>query len=67
MTIGSVRAGDLIRCDIRGDRFFAIVVTGPGADKKVTIESANGRPIPSLVVGARQIVGHWRKRKGSVI
>jgi hypothetical protein len=67
MTIGSVREGDMVRCDVRGDRFWAIVLGDVGDDKKIPIGPLNGRPIPSFRVGARQVVGHWRKRKGSAL
>ena len=66
MTIGSVKENDLVRCDVRGDRFWARVVS-EAVDGKLPIEALNGRPIPALRVTARQVVGHWRMRKGSAV
>jgi hypothetical protein len=66
MTIGSVRHGDVLRCDVRGDHFWARAI-GEVTDGKVQIEALNGRPIPALRVTARQIIGHWRMRKGSAL
>lgn len=66
MTSKSIHEGDIVRCDVRGDRFWARA-TGEVADGKLPIEALNGRPIPALRVTARQIVGHWRMRKGSAL
>lgn len=66
MTIGGVRVEDLVRRDVRGDRFWAKVI-GEADGGKLTIESLTGRPIPAMHVSARQVVGHWRMRKGSAV
>jgi hypothetical protein len=64
--IGSVRTGDLVRCNVRGDRFLAYVrepvAYNTSVRKRVlTVTSATGRPIPSTWVSARQVIGIWRK------
>lgn len=66
MEVKNVRTGDVIRCDVRGDRFFASVVSpveyDSGLRKRVlTVRSLSGRPIPSRWVTARQVIGVWRK------
>lgn len=65
MTLGSIRSGDVVRCDVRGDRFFGLV-TGPASGGVITVDSLTGRPIPAHALKARQVIGHWRQRKGSV-
>jgi hypothetical protein len=64
MNLGGVREGDVVCCDVRGDRFYALARGGP-TEGKLPISSLTGRPIPALRVTARQIVGHWRKSKAS--
>ena len=64
MSLAGVRAGDILCCDVRGDRFYALV-KGEAAAGKVEISSLTGRPIPALRVTARQIIGHWRRSKAS--
>ncbi len=64
MNLGGVREGDVLCCDVRGDRFYALAKAA-AAEGKVPIASLTGRPIPALRVGARQVIGHWRKSKAS--
>lgn len=69
MNLASVCAGDIVYCDVRGDRFYARVEQHDrrkGA-APLRIESLTGRPIPALHVKARQVVGHWRKSKASQV
>jgi hypothetical protein len=67
MNIGSVRAGDIVRCDVRGDRFYAVVPEKWEGGPLLPVESLSGRPIPTFHVKARQVVGHWRKSKQSKV
>lgn len=62
MTLGGIKEGDIVQCDIRGDRFLAFVVDhvtyparGLGIDP-----IGNGRSYRSAT--ARQVIGHWRKK-----
>jgi hypothetical protein len=64
MSLAGIRGGDVLRCDVRGDRFYALA-KAQAVEGKVPIESLTGRPIPALRVTARQVVGHWRKSKAS--
>ncbi len=64
MSLAGVRAGDVLCCDVRGDRFYALAKAA-AAEGKVPIASLTGRPIPALRVSARQVIGHWRKSKAS--
>ncbi len=64
MSLAGVRAGAVLCCDVRGDRFYALA-RAAAAEEKVQITSLTGRPIPALRVGARQVIGHWRKSKAS--
>jgi hypothetical protein len=66
VTIGGIHENDVVRCNVRGDRFWARA-TGEAEDGTLPIVSLNGRPIPTLRVRARQVVGHWRMRKGSAV
>lgn len=69
MNVQSVRKGDVVECDVRGRRFFALVTRDPqpgasGGPRTITI-----RPItPSIsfrVVNAPQVIGHYRRSKTS--
>jgi hypothetical protein len=66
MTLAGVRRGDIVYCDVRGDRFYARV-RDEVAEGRLPIESLTGRPIPALRVSARQVCGHWRRSKASRI
>jgi hypothetical protein len=64
MSLAVIRAADIVCCDVRGDRFYALV-KGEAAAGKLPISSLTGRPIPALRVTARQVIGHWRRSKAS--
>lgn len=64
MNLTSVRTGDIVRCDVRGDRFYATVEDARQRGV-LAIDSLTGRPIPTYHVTARQVVAHWRKSKQS--
>lgn len=67
MTLTGIREGDIIRCDIRGDCFYAIVST-PAGDEHLERGSIMVSPIsngrgPVRIVKAREVIDHWRKSK----
>ena len=64
MSLAGIREGDIVCCDVRGDRFYAIA-GGKAAEGRLPVSSLTGRPIPALRVTARQVVGHWRRSKAS--
>jgi hypothetical protein len=67
MNLASVCPEDIVLCDVRGDRFYALVREHDrqAGRAPLTIASLTGRPIPAYHVTARQVVGHWRKSKAS--
>jgi hypothetical protein len=66
MNVTSVREGDIVECDVRGRRFFALVTGPPSGSGQRTLPV---RPItPSIsfrVVSAAQVIGHYRRSKQS--
>lgn len=68
MDTSTVREGDIIRCDVRGDKFYASVRSpvsyNPDLRKRVlTVTSLTGRPIPTRFITPRQVIGHWRQSR----
>ena len=61
MRTQSIKAGDIVECDVRGQSFFARVVD---TSDKIGIEPLS-RQITYRQVTARQVVGHYRKASGS--
>lgn len=61
MRTQTIKAGDLVECDVRGQTFFARVVD---RDEKLVIEPLS-QQITFRHVTARQVVGHYRKAAGS--
>jgi hypothetical protein len=62
MNLSSVRVGDIVHCDVKGRRFYALVEekkANPGERTRLAV-----RPITNGVnffeVRATQVVGHWR-------
>ncbi|MGA8746707.1 MAG: hypothetical protein WB507_12735 [Solirubrobacterales bacterium] len=66
LNLAGIREGDILCCDVRGDRFYALV-RGRASEGRVPISSLISRPIPALRVTARQVIGHWRRSKTSQI
>jgi hypothetical protein len=73
MNSTGIRIGDIVRCDVRGGRFWARV-SAPMRDiehlgPRITLEpiDPNARQLPAEWVTSRQIVGHWRERRGSKV
>lgn len=63
MNISPIKPGDLIRCDVRGDRFVAEVTER--VDGGLKLAPVGRSFLPAYHVGARQVVAHWRKSKRS--
>lgn len=70
MNVTGVRAGDIVECDVRGRRFFALVgekVEPTGAGPALT--TLHIRPITAGIthrsVTSRQVIGHYRRSKTS--
>jgi hypothetical protein len=64
MTIGRIKENDVVHCDVRGQRFWALAVED-GARGTLTVEPLRASK-PRTVVKARQVIGHWRMQKGSI-
>lgn len=64
MTLTSVRPGDIVRCDVRGQVFYAEVMA-----KEVALEIMPIGPgtITYRTVTARQVVAHYRKSRSSKV
>lgn len=69
MTTGSMKPGDILECEVRGYTFFARAVTGAverNGRRGIEIEPLKpGQHLITQFVTARQVVGHYAKRKGS--
>jgi len=73
MDTSGIKAGDIVKCDVRGQEFFALVSrpiyhNATLAKRVVDVEPLRpGSRLPSTFVTPRQITDHWRKsrRKGS--
>ena len=61
MVTQGIKPGDLVKCDVRGQVFYAEVT---GKDDAVEILPVS-RTITYRTVKPRQIIGHYRKAKGS--
>lgn len=57
MTIASVKPGDLVLADVRGERFYAAVEQKAGRELEVRTLIQH-RP---RILTARQVVAHWRR------
>ena len=64
MNITGIKSGDIVHCDVRGYRFYALV-TDSSTRGSLRIESLSRLAVPTFQVKARQVVGHWRKSKQS--
>lgn len=62
MRTQGISPGDIVHSDVRGQRFFAVVTSREGGE--LQIEPLDNRYTYRRVT-ARQIVGHYRKAKGS--
>ena len=62
MTLGNVRAGDIVRCDLGGRVFYAIVQEKIERALKIEPLSPN---VNYRQVKAGQVKAHWRKSKAA--
>ena len=60
MTLGGVRAGDIVLADRKGRRFYAIVIER--RERELTVEPIDRR-VTYRHVKAREVVGIWRKSR----
>jgi hypothetical protein len=60
MTLGAVRAGDIVLADRKGRRFYAIVVER--LDRQLEVEPIDRR-VTYRHVKAREVIGIWRKSR----
>jgi hypothetical protein len=69
MNVASVHEGDIVECDVRGRRFFALATSNPQPSPRGGPSTLTIRPItPSIsfrVVNAPQVIGHYRRSKQS--
>ena len=68
MNISNVKPEDIVYCDVRGNRFYAIVEEPAGQDKSLKrrvmrVSPLSKGPIPTRFIGAREVVSHWRKSR----
>lgn len=67
MDLKSVHGGDIVECDVRGRRFFALVTSKPETIGR--LRNLSVRPITSGIthrtVTSLQVVGHYRRSKAS--
>jgi hypothetical protein len=60
MTLGAVKAGDIILADRKGRRLFAVVTDR--RERELQVEPIDRR-VTYRVVRAREVVGIWRKSR----
>jgi hypothetical protein len=63
MRLSGVKVGDIVQCDVRGQRFFARVDQADG--HWLEVGSLNGVQLGYRRLSSRQIVGHYRRAKNS--
>lgn len=63
MRTQGIKPGDIVQCDVRGQRFYASVTEL--TDDGVQLEKLTSQFLPAYVVKPRQVIGHYSKRKGS--
>lgn len=63
MRTQGIKAGDIVHCDVRGQRFYATV--SERTDEGLQLDKLNSQFLPAYVVKPRQVIGHYSKRKGS--
>lgn len=67
MRTTGIRPGDIVRCDVRGQRFYAHVGQAAHDDYGrggIWLDPLPGLHVPARRVTARQIIEHYAKRKG---
>ena len=62
MRLDAIHVGDLVLCDVRGDRFHAEVTEVAAGELHIDARRVNGGRATQRTVTARQVVGHYRAR-----
>jgi hypothetical protein len=60
MTLGAVKAGDIVEADRKGRRFFAVVTAR--RERELEVEPIDRR-VTYHVVKAREVIGIWHKTR----
>ena len=60
MTLGALRSGDIVLCERRGWRFYALVVARH--ERELDVEPIDRR-VTYHRVTAREVIGIWRKSR----
>ena len=63
MRTQNIKPGDIVHCDVRGQRFYAAVFER--TDDGLQLDKLTSQFLPAYVVKPRQVIGHYSKRKGS--
>lgn len=66
MNLTPIKAGDIVKADVRGDLFYGLVAEPAAMNEALrrrvlTVSSLTGRPIPTRFLTAHQVIGHWRR------
>ena len=61
MTLGGVNPGDIVLADVKGRRFYAIVIA---RRLRVLVVEPIDRRVSYRRVKAREVLGLWRKGRG---
>ena len=62
MTLGRVKPGDIVLSELKGRRFFAIVLAR--RERELEVEPIDGR-VTYRRVKAREVIGIWRKSRAT--
>ena len=62
MTLGSVKAGDIVLADRKGRRSFAVVIERRERERELQVEPIDRR-VTYHVVKAREVIGIWHKTR----
>jgi hypothetical protein len=63
VTLAGIHAGDLVEVDVHGWRFFAVVDEVLVGELRIDAGRVNRGRATWRRVSARQVVGHWSKRR----
>lgn len=71
-SLTGIKADDIVRCDVRGQRFWALVTRpsheDPVRGRGLTIRALNIRnELLTEFVTSRQVIGVWRRAKGATV
>jgi hypothetical protein len=68
MQTTGIREGDIVKCDVRGQTFYALVTEESHIDsmtkrRVLSIQPLPGSHVSTYSVTPQQIVDHWRKKR----